>query len=85
VAAHIQAEGKMITHKKLSNAEAAIFFEALPVKIKTVSFPELEHHAKYIGQIGVVERVVKSRGVIVVKTAIGKRDCFPENLEIVAC
>lgn len=71
-------------HKALSKAEAAIYVQALPVKITQVSFPELEHHAKYIGQIGVVERVVKSRGVVVVKTPIGKRDCFPEYLEIIA-
>jgi hypothetical protein len=50
------------------------------VRIERVAFPDIPHHARFINVTGYVVRVIKTRGVVEVKTPIGKRECLPQNI-----
>lgn len=69
----------------MNKAQAAALAQFAPgdrVTIKAVAFPELAHHAVYIGKTGTVRKIIKSRRVVVIvgDTHAFIREFYPENI-----
>lgn len=65
-----------------SEQRAALSFKiGERVKIERVAFPDVAHHAVFMGALGTVQRVIKTQCEVVVMTdALGLRYCHPANL-----
>jgi hypothetical protein len=71
----------MIRATKAQEREALSFQIGSQVRIVGVAFPDVPHHARFIGKVGTVMKVLKTKREVLVLTDIGRRYAFPENLE----
>jgi len=53
------------------------------VEITAVAYPSDPRHARFVGQMGTIKRIFKTRPCADVETSIGNRECQLKNLKLV--